>query len=78
MATGLLESMDYKGGGLLERTHHTSFSLVIPAVNSTGFCRVQFHYQNKNVYHHKKDRFNQASHLYSLRPTLFSMYILPL
>ena len=24
MATGLLESMDYKGGGLLERTHCTS------------------------------------------------------
>ena len=23
MATGLLESMDYKGGGLLERTHCT-------------------------------------------------------
>ena len=49
MAAGLLESMDYKGGGLLERTHciqakttkpHITDNFIPPQVHMNAFLEI--------------------------------------
>ena len=53
MATGLLESMDYKGGGLLERTHCTDFLILAFRIFLVCTCS-QYHKKkelNLSIYH---------------------------
>ena len=48
MATGLLESMDYKGGGLLERTHCTIIGRAKRAPHCMG-CSIEI---SRDIYNY--------------------------